>query len=382
MTAATLLVLAVAASLACANGANDVSKGIATLVGSGVTDYRRAVAWGTAWTGVGGLLGALFAGAMLTTFGDGLLTVGTTSTFVGAFAVLVGAAGWVVIATRTGLPVSTTHAIVGSMVGVGVVAYGADAVQWSALGGRILLPLLLAPLASLLITGALFRATLHRSSAAGERADCVCAEVEPAMVIAGMAGSARSAALVTQAPHLRITTGPAEACATGSPAALRLTVDHLHWLTSGATSLARGMNDAPKIVALVMAASVVLGRTTVPTATLFGLITGAMVVGSLVAGRRVTHVLATKVTPMDHHEGFGANLVTAGLVTAGAVYGLPMSTTHVSSGGIFSVGAHRGTLNRKTLRDILLAWVVTLPASAALGMAAYAVAGLLHRGAL
>ncbi|MFN2421936.1 MAG: inorganic phosphate transporter [Gemmatimonadota bacterium] len=92
-------------------------------------------------------------------------------------------------------------------------------------------------------------------------------------------------------------------------------------------------------------------------------------------------MLAKKVTPMDHHEGFVANLVTAGLVTAGAVYGLPMSTTHVSSGGIFSAGARRGTLNRKTLRDILLAWVITLPAAAALGMAVYAIAGWVQGGA-
>lgn len=196
-----------------------------------------------------------------------------------------------------------------------------------------------------------------------------------------VAGSGVDESETAQAPHLRITTGPAEACATSQPAALRLTVDHLHWLTSGATSLARGMNDAPKIVALVVAASVLLGGTTLSAGSLFGLVTASMVAGSLVAGRRVTHVLATKVTPMDHHDGFAANLVTAGLVTAGAVYGLPMSTTHVASGGIFSAGAQRGTLNRRTLRDILLAWAVTLPAAAALGMAVYAIAGWVQAGA-
>lgn len=381
MTAATLLVVTVAASLAFANGANDVSKGIATLVGSGVTDYRRAIAWGTAWTAVGGLLGAIFAGAMLATFGNGLLTAGTTPTFVGALAVLVGAAGWILFATRTGLPVSTTHAIVGSVVGVAALAYGVDAVKWGALGGKVILPLSVTPLASLLLTGVLLRASRRRSSGAGGRPDCVCAEVEPALAVAVTAGSAQSAAFVAQAPHLRITTGPAEACATSQPAALRLTVDHLHWLTSGATSMARGMNDAPKMVAPVVATSVLLGGTTLSTGSLFGIVTAAMVAGSLVAGRRVTHVLGTKVTPMDHHEGFAANLVTAGLVTAGAVYGLPMSTTHVSSGGIFSAGAQRGTLNRKTLRNILLAWVVTLPVAAALGMAVYAVARLVQGGA-
>jgi PiT family inorganic phosphate transporter len=133
------------------------------------------------------------------------------------------------------------------------------------------------------------------------------------------------------------------------------------------------MNDAPKMVALLLACSVLLGEAPVPTGAFFALVTVAMAGGSLAAGRRVTHVLAERVTPMDHREGFAANLVTAGLVTAGAVYGLPMSTTHVASGGIVSAGYQRGTLHRRTLRDMLLAWVVTLPASAALGMASFAI---------
>lgn len=319
MTAATLLVLAVGTTLAFANGSNDVSKGIATLVGSGVTDYRRALAWGTVWTAVGGLLGAVLAGAMLTTFGKGLLSSGTTPTFAGALAALVGAAGWVLLATRTGLPVSTTHAIVGSLVGVASLAYGVGSVRWGALGVKVLLPLLASPLAGLLITAIVLGATR-----------------------AG--GEARAA---------------------------RPTLDHLHWLTSGATSLARGMNDGPKMVALVAAASVLIGGARISTPAAFALTTAAMVAGSLVAGRRVTTVLAVKVTAMDHREGFAANLVTAGLVTAGAIYGLPMSTTHVSSAGIFGTGALRGSLDRKTLQGILLAWVVTLPAAAAIGMAAY-----------
>lgn len=364
------IIFLVGVLLAYANGANDVSKGIATLVGSGVTNYRRAIAWGTAWTAVGGLLGAIVAGAMLARFGSGLLAGGTTPTFAGALAVLMGAAGWVVLATRTGLPVSTTHAIVGSFVGVAALAYGVDAVQWSALGGKVFLPLFVSPFASLVITGTLLRATRPASSAAGVGADCVCAEIEPgAVAIAATFG--QSAALISQAPHLHITADTTQACAASRPAALRLTIDHLHWLTSGATSLARGMNDAPKMVALVLAASALAGGATISTAALFGLVTVGMVVGSLAAGRRVTHVLAEKVTAMDHREGFAANLVTAGLVTAGAVYGLPMSTTHVSSGGIISAGFARGSLNPKTLHNILLAWVVTLPAAALLGALGY-----------
>ena len=370
MTLEALLILSVGVFLAYANGANDVSKGIATLVGSGVTDYRRAIAWGTAWTAIGGLLGAIFAGAMLATFGSGLLASRTTPTMAAALAVVLGSAGWVLLATRTGLPVSTTHAILGSLTGVAALAYGTDAVRWSALGGKVFLPLLVSPFASFLLAGVLLGVTRGGAGAGPESADCVCAEVEPS-IVAGGSGSAHAAALAAGTPQLRIATGLTEDCAAGRPAALRLTLDHLHWITSGATSLARGMNDAPKMVALLLAASALTAGASIPTPALFAVVTAAMIVGSLLAGRRVTHVLAEKVATMDHREGFAANLVTAGLVTAGAVYGLPMSTTHVSSGGIFSAGVQGGSLNRKTLRDIILAWVVTLPAAAVLGMAAY-----------
>ncbi|MBI1873175.1 MAG: inorganic phosphate transporter [Acidobacteria bacterium] len=372
MTIQVLLLVVVGVFLAYANGANDVSKGIATLVGSGVTDYRRAIAWGTVWTAVGGVLGAVFGGAMLATFGNGLLAPGATPTFAAALAALIGAATWVLLATRTGLPVSTTHALVGSLMGVAATAYGVDGVRWSALGGKVFLPLLISPLASFLLTGLALRVSEGRRGSANA-ADCLCADIEPAVVTVP-ASAAASAALVPGTATLRLTTGTAEACAISQPAALRLTLDHLHWLSSGMTSLARGMNDAPKMVALALAAATLAPHDAFSPMALFTLVTVGMVVGSLCAGRRVTRVLAENVTAMDHREGFAANLVTAGLVTMGAIYGLPMSTTHVASGGIVGSGWERHALNRKTLRDIALAWIVTLPAAAMLGMAGYAVA--------
>jgi len=374
MTAAIVIVFLVSAGLAYANGANDVSKGIATLAGSGVTDYRKAIAWGAAWTGAGGALGAVFAGAMLATFGGGLLADGVTQTLPAALAMLAGAAGCVVLATRVGLPVSTTHAIVGSLIGVAVPAYGVGAVQWAALGGKVVLPLLLSPVLSLLLTGALLRATRSRAGSSAQASDCLCAEVEPTSALAASGGSATAAAIGASGVRLAITSGRAEACAVEQPRALRVTLSRLHWLTSGATSLARGMNDAPKIVALSLAASALGASAALPAPFLYGIVTVAMVAGSLVAGLRVTRVLAEDVTPMDDREGFTANLVTAALVTTGAVYGLPMSTTHVASGGIFGAGAQRGTLDRRSIRNIVMAWVVTLPAAALLGAGCYALA--------
>src|SRR5213076_2540216 len=98
--------------------------GIATLVGSGTSSYRGALAWGTFWTGAGALAGAWVSGEMLRTFGEGLFVPGTTPMFAAAIASMLGAAVWVLLATRLGVPVSTTHAIVGSLAGVALVAYG------------------------------------------------------------------------------------------------------------------------------------------------------------------------------------------------------------------------------------------------------------------
>ncbi|QQR90188.1 MAG: inorganic phosphate transporter [Myxococcales bacterium] len=348
-----------------------MSKGIATLVGSGVSEYRRARLWGTIWTAIGGLLGAILATAMVTTFGNGLLAPGTTQSLGAGVATLLGASAWVLIATRTGLPVSTTHAIVGSLVGVAAVAYGVDGVRWNALGGKVVLPLLLTPMLSFALVTVLLKATRRfRGSAVAHMPDCLCAEV--AATGPALAGISRSAGpQVARATGLQLVVAPQADCAVERPAAARLTLDHLHWFTAGAASFARGMNDAPKIVALVLAASALGGAASMGHPPLFLLVTAGMVVGSLVGGRRVTRVLAEKVTPMDHREGFLANLVTAGLVTTGATLGLPMSTTHVSSGGIIGAGAQRSSLNTKTLRDIVLAWVVTVPAAAALGIGAF-----------
>lgn len=358
--------------VAFANGANDVSKGVATLVGSGVTDYRRAIGWGTLCTALGALAGGSLATAMVTTFGGGLLSPGTTPMFTATLATILGAAAWVLIATRMGLPVSTTHAIVGAIVGVGAVAYGMHGINWVAIGGKIVLPLLLSPVASLALTVLALRLVTPLPRAAAEPVDCVCLDVEPELVAAEATGAP---ALFLGGAQPRLTMAPHAVCATEQPTALRLTVDRVHWLTSGATSFARGMNDAPKMVALMLAASALAGAEHVAPSLMFVLVMLGMVAGSLFAGRRVTRVLAEEVTRIDHRGGFVANLVTALLVGAGALGGLPMSTTHVSSGAIIASGAERGAINWSTVREMLLAWVVTVPAAAILGTVVFTLVG-------
>ena len=133
--------------LAFANGSNDVSKGIATLVGSGVTNYRNAILWGSVWTVIGGLLGTFVSLAMVRTFTRGILSeqAGVMTEAIPA-AVILAAMSWVLFASRSGLPVSTTHAITGALCGTGLAAWGLDGVQWAPLAQKVILPLAVSPL--------------------------------------------------------------------------------------------------------------------------------------------------------------------------------------------------------------------------------------------
>jgi inorganic phosphate transporter, PiT family len=370
LTPVLVLVFALGLAIAYINGANDVSKGIATLVGSGVTDYRRAVVWGTLWTGAGAVVGAFLATAMVQTFGRGLFASGVHPTLVAAVATIAGAALWVALATWKGLPVSTTHAIVGSVAGVAVLAYGVEGVNWMGLAAKIALPLLLSPVLSLGLTVTVLKT--WSALAPNSQVDCVCAETETAVGLSSQPDGVM--AFTSAMPQLQITT-----CNSTARSAPGITLNHLHWVTSGATSFARGLNDAPKMVALILGAAFLAGHGTNFPIIYFVVVAGGMMAGSWIAGQRVTDVLARKVTRMDHREGFVANLITAALVAPAAALGLPMSTTHVASGAIIGVATRQSDgVNWKVVWEMMLAWIVTLPFAAALGMAVFFVVGRLR----
>ncbi len=308
--------LAAILGLAYANGANDVSKGIATLVDAGVTDYRRALLWGTLWTGVGAVASAFAARQLVATFSAGLLANGARFGPHAAIAVLLGTIGWLLLATQMGLPVSTTHSITGAIVGVGTISAGVSGVAWEKVVQKVALPLALGPVLAIglgLVAYALLR-------------------ISP-----------------TALPYGR-----------------------LHWLSSGGASMARALNDTPKIVALGAGFLVVPGSERVPV-WIFLSTAAAMVAGSWAGGRRVTHTLAERVTQLDDREGLGANLATALPVSFASTRGLPVSTTHVASAAIVGVGARRGrrAVRWRTVGEVALAWLVTLPVAALFGIAAY-----------
>jgi PiT family inorganic phosphate transporter len=379
MSTGSVLALACGVLVAYLNGANDVSKGIATLAGSGVTNYRRAILWGAVWTGAGGMASSVISQAMIGTFGAGLLANESAPTLTETLAVLLGVAACVGLATRLGLPVSTTHAIVGSVAGVYSFSFGVSGVNWGALGGKVALPLLASPALALGFTVVALQAWRLAGACFKKAPECLCVDLQAVPVPSGLVVTGSSLAFSPAAAKVQVSVDSQEACAKDHAGAFRITATKLHWLTSGATSLARGLNDTPKIVALGLFATALSTGIPAARSLAFAIVTVGMVAGSWVAGKRVTTVLAEKVTPMDHREGFMANLVTTALVGPGAALGLPMSTTHVSSCAIIGVGIpKRALVNWRTVQGMLLAWVVTVPLAAALGVVAYKLLSLLH----
>ena len=358
-------------ALAFANGANDVSKAIATLVGSGVTGYRTAILWGTAWTVLGAVLSGVIATAMVKTFSQGLLAPGVSASPNLVVAVLVGAMLWVLVASRTGLPVSTTHALTGAIVGAGLIAFGREGLLWEGLGKKIVLPLILSPLLALALSLVLH--PLTRRLAARWEGTCLCVmPTARALVMIDGQGATRTLFQSTTLgrPVMAV---PAQ-CDRAGLNGLTVGLDSIHWCSSGLASLARGTNDAPKIAAMLLLGSAIASWPSVAaqSAAIIG-VAVAMGLGSYLGGLRVTKVLAEKVTQMNHSEGLSANLTTSSLVFVSALMGLPVSTTHVSSSAIIGIGLLKGVsaVRWTTVRDMVLAWVVTLPAAAFLSALAY-----------
>ncbi len=338
------------------NGANDISKGIATMAGCGTVKDRTAILWGTITTVMGALIAISVTSALVRTFSNGVVMQPASSALF-PLAVSIGACGWLFIATKTGLPVSTTHAITGGLVGAGLALFGVEGVAWSLLLKKIALPLALSPLASFIFAQMLFPITRMALSSAQQY--CVCMEVQqvaPVML--------RSGTLALQRGSPEVVIDKSENCnrTISGPMQLNL-VDGLHWCTSGLTSFARGLNDTPKLAALLIGLQ--FSAAPFSNTALFVIVTLAMMLGGLFSGQKVLHTMARKITDMDALQGFTANLGSAALIIAGTFYGMPFSTTHVATSAIVGISTKTQSGARmRVVRDILLAWLVTLPVAA------------------
>lgn len=314
-----LLALAVS-FLAWANGANDNFKGVASLHGSNSARYHTALVWATVTTAAGSVAAVSLAPELLKTFsGKGLVPDVLTAQPAFLLAVALGAGGTVILATRLGFPISTTHSLTGALVGAGLGADGHD-VNFTKLWDGFARPLLLSPVVAVGVGAIIY--------------------------------------LVLRAARL-------------APDHRTRTLDALHFLSSGAVSFARGLNDTPKIAALLLVVASFEGWQGT------ALVAVAMAAGGWLGARRVAETMAHKITGMNPGQGFAANLSTAVLVILGTTRGLPLSTTHVSVGSLLGIGIVTRRAKWHTVVPVLLSWIVTLPCAALMGAMAYRVARML-----
>ena len=304
--------------LAFANGANDVGKSVASLMHPGAPGTRlsrRPLLWGGLFSGLGSLSAILIAGRLFAVFTpQAILSVSFDSSFV--LIVLIAATIWVLMATIARLPVSTTHALLGAIVFQGILLFGVSGFHWDFLALHVILPLAGGPIAALVLVY-IFEQIIRRPPS----------KDKPEKV----------------------------------PKWARMS----HWGSAAATAYARGINDAPKMAVLGIFFLVAY-----PTEKLwisYSIVALAGVVGSLVLGHRVAVTLTRRELPMDHGQRFRAGIATAALVSAGAVLGAPLSTTHMHAGASAGVSGLKESI-RSALRGMVLPWLVTLPATGLLAV--------------
>ncbi len=338
--------------LAFSNGANDNFKGFATVWGSQTLDYRTALRLATAATITGSLCSLLLAEALAQQFsGKGLVADAAANAPHFILSVSIGAALTVFAATRAGLPVSTTHALIGGLAGAGL---GSGELHLDKLGNTFLLPLLVSPLLAAMLGWLTCRfIRLHPA-----RNDCAC------VVMPESVSEASPGIVALQSAPPAIVIAPAAQCDTLARPVARFSLerikDRLHIFSATLICFARGVNDTPKLAALLIAAHLLDSTTSV------AVIAAIMACGGLLFARRVAHTMSHRVTCLNHSQGLTANLITATLILVASKFGLPVSTTHVSVGAIVGTGASAYTLNWLTVRNIGLSWLATLPLAAAL----------------
>lgn len=367
-----LFLLLAVCFLAYANGANDNFKGVASLHGSRTASYRTALAWATVTTAAGSLAAFFLATELLKKFsGKGLVPDALTAQPEFLLAVALGAGGTVILATLLGFPISTTHGLTGALCGAGFVAVGSG-VNLAALGKGFVLPLLLSPLLAVAVGAGiylLFRFT--RLQLAVEKELCVCVGAERSVLPMARPGGVFAAESL---PVVTVATGQVAECSQRYAGRLLgvsagRVVDTVHFLSAGAVSFARGLNDTPKIAALLLVAGALDIRRGIAAVAL------AMAVGGWLNARKVAETMSHKITGMNPGQGLAANLASAALVTSASWHGLPVSTTHVSVGALLGIGVTTRQVHWPPVLGVLASWVVTLPCAALLAALTYWLAG-------
>ena len=356
-----ILLFLAACFLAYSNGSNDNFKGVATLFGSGTTDYKKAIIWATITTALGSISAIFLAKELVKNFsGKGLVPNELLLLPTFAIAIALGAAITVFIATKIGMPISTTHSLVGALFGSGVMAVGSS-FNFEKLGNAFLMPLIVSPLMAAIgsfilyiifkYLRILFNINKESEATIYSKPEIARMQMNAAMTLESQANVYNTTVELYTGKLLGVSAQKA--------------LDTLHYISSGIVSFARGLNDTPKIVGLLL----IINSLDIKWSMLAVGVT--MAVGGLLNAKKVGITMSTKITPMNSGQGFTANLITGLLVTTASIHGLPVSTTHVSIGSIFGIGTVTKKADYKMIGKIVLSWALTLPIAALISALVY-----------
>ncbi|MBT0994513.1 inorganic phosphate transporter family protein [Cellulomonas sp. DKR-3] len=319
-TALLALVVVTALAFDFTNGFHDTANAMATSIATGALRPKAAVAL----SAVLNVLGAFLSLAVAATIASGIVEQDVVTLSV-VFAGLTGGILWNLVTWYFGLPSSSSHALIGGLVGSVLVAAGTSGVIWSGLVSKVAVPAVVAPVAAGLVatcgTWLVYRIT--RGVARGDQ------QREFRW------GQIGSASLV---------------------------------------SLAHGTNDAQKTMGIIFLALIAGGQLdaddAVPLWVVIGC-AGAIGLGTYLGGWRVIRTLGKGLTELEPPQGMAAETSSAAVILVSSHFGFPLSTTHVASGSIMGSGVGRRTPVRWSVaRRMVVAWLVTLPAAAAVGAAA------------
>jgi PiT family inorganic phosphate transporter len=323
LTLSLLMVIVLAVVFDYINGFHDSANAIATSVATRALRPRTAVLMAAVMNFAGAFAGT----AVAKTIGAGLVDVETTTEAV-VIAALLGAIVWNLFTWWYGIPSSSSHALIGGLLGATVVAAGVGALQIDGIISKVIIPMFTSPLAGFIL-GLLFMVLLAR--------------------------------LFFKAPR--------------RPASRIFRKAQV--FSAGFMAFAHGSNDAQKtmgIITLALFAAGVIDDDTVP-AWVIVIAATAMSLGTAAGGWRIMKTMGQRVVELEPVHGFAAE-TTAGLVlVATAQMGMPVSTTHVISSAITGVGTSKGTRRVRwgVARTIVTAWFVTIPAAGLVGAAAWLV---------
>ncbi len=395
-------------------GANDVANAMGTSVGSKAVTIKQAIIIATIFE----FLGALLAGGEVTdTIRKGILEpeqlTDQAEIFVfGMMSALLAAGCWLGIATRFGWPVSTSHTIVGAIVGFGAITLGLEAIHWTTIS-HIALSWIISPLLGMVIAFSIFvsiQTLILNHKDPFNRAKrlipfylfvvawIVCSLValsglehlgyKPS-TFNGVIGSILASTLITLVGVWRLSKVEVdlEACKTFHFASVEKLFGVLMIFTACAMAFAHGSNDVANAVGPLAAIADVLQsgqinpQTPIP---IWVLILGScgIVFGLVTYGHKVIATIGSGITELTPTRGFAATLAASITVVIASGSGLPISTTHTLVGAVLGVGLARGihALNINVIRMIFLSWIITLPAGAILSVLIYKTLSFIFSG--